>query len=221
MTRIKHHIVTLYSWVTNPVPGRRLFVESVRSGDPSIQYPQVGPTVLCGRRFAREALTEASRVAGANGDRLVPVEIQVLAWRPVTSPHWFGSWAGKSLVDLHRLNGACEKSVAEFWKRYLSDDGYHPKDIRSLMATKDFVSRMPQYIDRLRLEKPFGGVDVFLWRALENGRRVARATVYGTQAIQSMRPITADPIEVAFPALRHSHAAPEDSAQSSFTHSMI
>lgn len=221
MTRIKHHIVTLYSWVTNPVPGRRYFIENVRSGDPAIRYPQGGPTVLCGRRFAREGITDASRAAKANGDRLVPVEIQVLAWRPVNSPHWFGSWERKSVFDLHRLNGACETTVAEFWKRYLTDDGYHPADIRELMSTRDFVGRMPHYIDRLRLEDAFVGVEVFLWRTQENGRRVARATVYDTRSIQLVRPITVEPVEVAFPVLSPAQATPKNSARPSFTYATI
>ncbi len=202
MARKRHFQVQLETFIINPSSGKNI-IESVKPVSSSdVQYPKDGLNLFYGKRFASEALSFAAREARSNGDLLVPVIITMSAWRPESANHWFDTWEDKTVFDMRRIKDKTHESkIQSLWLKYMGEDGMTPEAIRSADCWRhlQYIERYPQYIDRLRKEKEFRHIDVFIWGSQENGKQIARATVYNTKNVVSIRPVSAEPLQVEMP----------------------
>lgn len=196
------HEIELTAVVSNPETDGEYFLESVNPMG-GIRYPVAGLTLLYGRRFSKESFSRLSREARVKGDRLVAVKVMLQAERPESSPHWFDSFEGKSVFDLHRLRSDAESVLVRLWRQYMREDGYSEEQIRAVAWEQSkFISEYPEYIDRLKDEAQFSGIDAFIWRAREDGRVVARATLYRTDNVIDIKPVCVESIKVIMPVLQ-------------------
>lgn len=199
----KHFQISLESYIKNPESGENVIESIEPAPGAGITYPQEGLTTFFGKRFAAEAMTQAAREARRSGERLVPVVVTVNAWRPSDTPHWFDTWEGKTAFDLRRLKNDIEHEhrIRDLWKQYLMDDGASASEISDMdiWNHQDYLQAHPEYIDRLRREKEFRDIDVFIWGAMENGKQVCRATLYNAANVASLKAISAEPVKLALP----------------------
>lgn len=196
------HEIELTGIVINPLVNKWFCLESVKS-EGNVRYPREGLTLLCGRRFSNASFSRLSGEASMRGDRLVAVKVTLQAVRPATSPHWFDTYEGKSVVDLHRLRPDVESELVKLWRKYMREDGYSEMMIREVpWERSQFIALYPHYLDRLKDEREFRNVDAFIWRTWEKGRVVARATLYRSRNVIGIKPICVESIRVALPVLQ-------------------
>jgi hypothetical protein len=207
---LKRFNVSFQTYILNPSFDRINMIESLyASSDDAPMYPEEGLTVLYGKRFGFESLSKATSDALANGEKLVPIIIEMEAWRPKGTAHWFDDMEGKTVFDLRRLSKQLniENLIIEYFSRYMNEDGFAEADVRNRdhSAKSDFAN-FPSYLDRLRKEPEFSHVDAFIWQTEEDGQSVVRATIYNTDPIKSVKPVGSK-IDVDYPRFSNSKAA--------------